>query len=223
MKHFRLLLATVLAVVCTTGTWAVTYRTTQDGITYVMESDEVYAYVEKVAESITVFQPKEFVSFDEIEGSFQVTGFADANYGVSLHQETGVGAVIPRYFIKLYSRNIANTSVFRNCQSLQYIRFATADIHAIRTLPDFAFENCTSLTSVTIPGHVERIPIGSFKGCVSLQSVTLYDECNVIGESAFEGCSNLTEINLSGVSEVGEKAFYNCSSLANADLSGLEL
>ena len=43
MKHFRLLLATLLAVVCSTGAWADTYRTTQDGITYVMESDDVYA------------------------------------------------------------------------------------------------------------------------------------------------------------------------------------
>ena len=223
MKHFRLLLATLLAVVCSTGAWADTYRTTQDGITYLMESDDVYAYVERVAEGITVFQPKDFVSFDGIAGSFQVAGFADANYNISFHQETWVGAVIPRYFTKLYSRNIANTSVFQNCQNLQYITFATADIHAIRALPDFAFENCTSLTSVTIPGHVERIPVGAFRGCTSLQSVTLFDECTVVGNSAFEGCSNLTEINLSSISEVGEKAFYNCSSLANADLSGIEL
>lgn len=223
MKQFRLLLATLLAFVCTSGAWADTYRTTQDGITYVMESDDVgYAYVEKVDASITIFEPKEFVSFDGIEGSFQVTGFADATYGISFNQESWEGAIIPRYFIKLYYRGVGTTSVFRNCQNLRYIRFVNADIHAIRALPDFAFENCTSLTSIVIPSKVERIPVGAFHGCTSLQSVTLPEGCEVIGNSAFEACPALTEINLSDVNEVGNKSFCNCSSLANADLSALE-
>lgn len=61
---------------------------------------------------------------------------------------------------------------------------------------DFAFWNCSGLTSINIP-----------------KSVTW------IGEKAFWGCSGLTSIVIpEGVTEIGEYAFYECSALTFVSL-----
>ena len=37
---------------------------------------------------------------------------------------------------------------------------------------DYAFADCTSLTSITIPNSVNSIGSGTFNGCTSLTSIT---------------------------------------------------
>ena len=47
---------------------------------------------------------------------------------------------------------------------------------------DWAFENCTSLTSVTIPDSVTSIGEYAFSGCKSLTSITIPDSVTSIGD-----------------------------------------
>lgn len=43
----------------------------------------------------------------------------------------------------------------------------------VTTIGQFAFANCTSLTSIDIPSSVTSIRSGAFQGCTALTSVTV--------------------------------------------------
>ena len=58
----------------------------------------------------------------------------------------------------------------------------------------YAFCDCTSLTSVTIPYSVTSIGADAFYNCSSLTSVTIPDGVTSIGVGAFASCTSLTGI-----------------------------
>ena len=61
-------------------------------------------------------------------------------------------------------------------------------------IAEWAFRDCTSLTSVTIPNSIKIIGDGAFSGCKSLTSVNIPNSVTEIGQDAFIGCSSLTSI-----------------------------
>ncbi len=75
-----------------------------------------------------------------------------------------------------------------------------------------AFQNCTTLTSISMPG-VTSLPASAFKGCSSLTSVSI-PNVTTIGISAFEDCTSLTTINLpSTLTSLSTEAFQGCPQL----------
>ncbi len=77
-----------------------------------------------------------------------------------------------------------------------------------------AFQQCLSLTSVTIPDSVTSIGDRAFRNCVSLTSITIPDSVTSIGDDAFYSCSSLTSVTIgNGVASIGSSAFSDCSSL----------
>ena len=83
-----------------------------------------------------------------------------------------------------------------------------------RLIADWAFEGCTSLTSVTIPYGVTHIGGSAFQDCKSLTSVTIPNSVKHIGDRAFYRCSALTSITIpNSVTEIGSSAFCGCTSL----------
>ncbi len=105
-----------------------------------------------------------------------------------------------------------------------------------------AFEDCTSLQSVTIPDSVRKIGASAFCGCTALRSVTVPDTVTSMGGNVFGGCDSLTDAvieapltslpygifsgcdNLVNVTlpdtltDISHLAFYNCESLTAIDL-----
>ena len=69
----------------------------------------------------------------------------------------------------------------------------------ITTIGDWAFAQCESLTSVTIPNSVTTIGGYAFRGCYSLTSVTIPDSVTTIGYEAFYDCESLISVYISDI------------------------
>ena len=59
---------------------------------------------------------------------------------------------------------------------------------------DYAFYNCASLTSISLPESLVTIGDYAFDNCSLLTSIILQKELNMFGKSVFAGCENLTDI-----------------------------
>ncbi len=84
----------------------------------------------------------------------------------------------------------------------------------VTSIEDYAFEDCTSLTEVKIPKGVKSIGEWTFSGCSSLTEVKIPEGVTSIGEGVFNSCRKLTEVTIpESVTSIGESAFAFCSSL----------
>lgn len=83
----------------------------------------------------------------------------------------------------------------------------------------YAFWECSSLRSVTLPDSVTSIGESAFGSCGSLSDITLPDSVTSIGESAFFGCGSLSSITLpENVTSIAGGAFDSCSSLRSVTI-----
>ena len=88
--------------------------------------------------------------------------------------------------------------------------------YTVRYIDHMAFQNCTGLTSITIPVGVTSIGSSAFYHCSSLTSITIPDGVTSIGGSAFSGCSSLTSITIpDSVTSIGGWAFAYCHGLTS--------
>ena len=84
---------------------------------------------------------------------------------------------------------------------------------------NYAFSDCSGLTSLILPSNVTSIGYSAFYGCICLTSLTLPSSVTSIGSSAFEGCRSLTSLILpSSVTSIGSSAFSDCSDLTSLTL-----
>ena len=91
----------------------------------------------------------------------------------------------------------------------------------VTSIGSYAFNGCSSLTSVTIGESVTSIGEDAFEGCTSLTSVIIPNSVTSIGSYAFEDCSSLTSVTIGeSVTSIGNSAFHNCSSLTKTNYTG---
>ena len=122
----------------------------------------------------------------------------------------------PKLTTSWISDNISSLSYeqFANCTSL--ISVKNFNNNTLEVIGGSAFENCSSLESITIPDSVTSIEKSAFKGCSRLTSINIPDGVTSIGERAFYECSSLTNITIpNSVTSIGDYAFYYCSSLTS--------
>lgn len=112
------------------------------------------------------------------------------------------------------------TGLLKGCTSLTSVSLPAS----VTKIPSHMFDGCTSLTSVTALSEIESIGDGAFQNCSSLTGIDFPGTLTSIGSSAFQGCASLVSVpNLSKVTNMGWGAFYKCKKLrASVDLSSLQ-
>ncbi len=101
---------------------------------------------------------------------------------------------------------------FYNCTNLTSIELPSG----VTEIGDYAFYNCTNLSSLTLPSGVKEIGFSAFQGCKSLTSVTIPSGVKYISSFTFMNCESLRFINLpSDLKYIGEEAFEGCTGLTS--------
>lgn len=90
----------------------------------------------------------------------------------------------------------------------------------ITTIPDNAFNGCSTLVSITLPSKLEKIGNFAFQSCSALVGVDFPSTLRTIGNYAFSRCSTLDSIALTdGITTIGNNAFNGCSEITNVSIA----
>ncbi len=82
--------------------------------------------------------------------------------------------------------------------------------YSVTSIDNYAFFECSSLTSINIPNSVTAIGNNAFYYCSSLTTIDIPNSVISIGDGAFYGNSSLTTINIpNSVTSIGYDAFSN--------------
>ena len=105
---------------------------------------------------------------------------------------------------------VISFGAFEECSDLESVTLPGS----VTTIGGFAFDSCTSLKSINFPSSVKTIGPSAFRNCTALESVVLLGDVTAIDSSAFSGCTSLKSINLpASITSLGGSAFYGCTSL----------
>jgi hypothetical protein len=91
------------------------------------------------------------------------------------------------------SRNDCNAIIETSSNTLVAGCKNTIIPNSVTSIGNFAFYDCSSLTSITIPSNVTSIGVDAF-ACSGLTSVTIPNSVTSIGGRAFGNCDELTDV-----------------------------
>ena len=135
----------------------------------------------------------------------------DGTYSVSGYDGIAIEVVIPAFYNGKPVTSIGSYA-FCECSSLTSITIPDS----VTEIGCAAFSVCSNLTSITIPDSVTSIGSSAFAACSSLTSITIPDSVTSIGNCAFQVCTSLTSITIpDSVTSIGDEAFQACSSLTS--------
>ena len=103
---------------------------------------------------------------------------------------------------------------FRNCSNLTTVSIP----NSVKSIGVLAF-NCSGLTSLKLPDSVTSISGAAFAGCEKLKTVYLPNSITYISSGMFQVCTSLTSVTIpNGVKSINDGAFAKCFSLKSVTI-----
>ena len=176
---------------------------------------EAYAYDFAVenAEGVTIYY-----NYINDGTELEVTLFEYDNYYAIFNSNYSGTIIIPEQ-VEYNGKTLKVTRVgeyaFFDCSRLTSVSIP----NSVTSIGGNAFWRCIGLTDVTIPNGVSGIGGGAFMYCSGLTSVTIPNSVTSIGNSAFAYCSGLTSVTIpNSVTSIGNSAFAYCSGLTSVTI-----
>ena len=159
-------------------------------------------------------------------GSFMVSFFDRCLSGCSSLEEISID----------HDFNLLENGAFEGCTALMHfplerhtdevlmnpLRAQSEDPYQV--LGDRAFQNCTSLVSITLPNWAWWVPSNMFRGCTGLQEVTLPEGLQSIEMAAFAGCTGIKRLEIpSTVTEIHPSAFLGWTEEQTIVVSNMDI
>ena len=104
-------------------------------------------------------------------------------------------------------------SAFTSCLNL-----VSANLCNLQTLRSAAFQNCTSLTTVTGLEHLVEMWDTAFAGCENLRSISLGNELVAIGNAAFANTGLTSVVLPANLNNLGGGVFQKCEQLTSVEI-----
>ena len=108
------------------------------------------------------------------------------------------------------------SAAFYQCSSLSNVSLGDG---LSESIGDHAFQGCTSLASVHVPGSVRSVGLESFLPMLVAVECESWRWLGQHRRSLLQECTSLVSVHVPSRS-VGEGAFYQCSSLVSVDVPG---
>lgn len=113
------------------------------------------------------------------------------------------GASAPKFSKGFYPTDLRHVKVLDGCTSVG----------------NYAFYECASLCTVSLPEGVTSIGLRAFSGCLWLEEINLPDTVLTVGESAFAWCLSVKKADLgAALQTLGVSAFSKCAALESVAL-----
>ncbi len=169
-------------------------------------------------------------TYSVIDGSAIISAYTGAGGAITIpstvggYQVTGIGAYA---FSSAAGFSVTSAVIpdsvtridvyaFDGCSSLTSVNLGKG----LLTIGNGAFEHCTKLSSVTIPNSVTAIGSWAFYTCTGITTLSLGSGLTSIGDYAFDGCAALGSLTIpNNVVSIGTSAFEGCSSLSTVTIS----
>ena len=109
------------------------------------------------------------------------------------------------------SVTLIGSYAFEGCTTLTSV--VITDAHT--SIGSGAFYKCTSLRNIVLPYGLSSIGYSAFWGCTSLKSIELPSSLTSLKEDTFRGCTDLRSIVLpNGITVIEGRVFHNCTNLS---------
>ena len=106
-------------------------------------------------------------------------------------------------------------NAFQDCTRMTSVTIP----NSVTSIGNNAFRGCAGMTSVTIPNSVTSIGFCAFDACHGLTSIVIPNSVTSIANGVFEDCKGLTSVTIpNSVTSIGRHAFYNCRGLTSVTI-----
>ena len=116
-----------------------------------------------------------------------------------------------------YSRNAFGAAIISN-EYVDGVGVLTFN-GDVTSIGDYAFNNCSTISSIILPETVTLIGPKAFMGCTSLINISIPDGVTYIGDYAFYQCSSITTLTIpENVEIIGDYFILSCNNLKRIEV-----